>query len=378
MDKNNSIKVGILVSGFPPEVLAGAELQAQQTAEQLARRGHQVTVFTRSLGIYPSPVKQKGYTIIPRRVLPLQGLRMLWDIFSTLWDIYRYRPRPDVFLCYEYFIEGLIGVLAQKFMGIPAIVSIRGNLEYQIKRTFKKGVVAPYVFKNARCILVQTPQIKNDMQIHLQEAGKTKLSEAVQEKTLVVPNGIQLPSPQRINGSKVLYIGRLVERKGVADLIAAMKELQPVELVIVGDGPDRNRLEMIADGSPVTFTGRVDRDALDGYLKDARVLVLPSHRGDGLPNVIMEAMSVGVPVVSTKTAGIPDIVHHGQTGFLYEPGDISKLRLYIDRLLSDDELHRQLGENSLKAIQSYSWDIILPQIEEILLECTNCLPERSR
>ena len=371
MAENEQINIGILVSGFPPEVLAGAELQAQQTAEQLASRGHQVTVFTRSLGIYSSSVKQNGYTIIPRRVLPVQGARMVWDICSTLWDIYRCHPRPDVLLCYEYFVEGLIGVLAQELLGIPAVVSIRGNMEYRLKRTFKKGLVAPYVFSKARCIVVQTPHIQDDMRTRLQMAGRTELSEAVQEKARVVPNGIHLPSPQRAEGSKVLYIGRLVERKGVADLIAAMKELQPAELVIVGDGPDRSRLEMMADGSSVTFAGRVGRDALGDYLKQARVLVLPSHRGDGLPNVIMEAMSFGVPVISTNTAGIPDIVHHGQTGYLYEPGDIRQMRVYISRLLSDDELHRQLGEKSLQEIQFYSWDVVAPHIEKILLECTH-------
>ena len=81
------MNIGILVSGLPPEVLAGAELQAQQVAEQLARRGHQVTIFTRSRGFYQSPVQQNGYTVTPRRVLPVKGARMIWDIAAALWDI---------------------------------------------------------------------------------------------------------------------------------------------------------------------------------------------------------------------------------------------------------------------------------------------------
>ena len=57
------MRIGILVSGFPPEVLAGAELQAQQAAEQLVKQGHQVNVFTRSSGFYPSRMEQNGYTV---------------------------------------------------------------------------------------------------------------------------------------------------------------------------------------------------------------------------------------------------------------------------------------------------------------------------
>ncbi len=369
MADNESINIGILVSGFPPEVLAGAELQAQRTAEQLARRGHQVTVFTRSLGVYSSLVKQNGYTVLPRRVLPIKAARTVWDVASALRNVSSCQPRPDVVLCYEYFVSGLIGVLAQRFLGIPAVVSIRGSLEYHLKRGLKKGFIAPFVFGGARRIVVQTPRIAEDMYTHFRQAGRLELSEAVRAKTKVIPNGIDLPPPERADGSKVLYIGRLVERKGIADLILAMKELGPAELVIVGDGPDRTRLEGLADGNPVVFKGRVPHAAIADYLRQARVLVLPSHRGDGLPNVIMEAMSLGVPAISTNTAGIPDLVQHGSTGYLYEPGDVRQLATYIRRLLSDDELHREFGENSLRAIQSYSWDAVTPQVEQMLLEC---------
>lgn len=363
------MNVGILVSGFPPEVLGGAELQAQQTAEQLAQRGHQVTVFTRSSGFYSSRVEQSGYTVNPRRVLPVKGARMIWDIVSALWDIVRCRPRPEVVLCYEFFISGLIGVIAQTLLGIPAAVSIRGNGEYRLYTGMDTRLFAPFVFKRAKCIIVQTPRMLDDLYAQLQMGGKTDLSETVRAKTRVVPNGIHLPPPERAEGSKVIYVGRLVPRKGVADLIAAMKQLPQAELLVVGGGSDRTRLEMLAEGSPVTFVGRVPHDAIADYLRQARVLVLPSYLGDGFPNVIMEAMSCGVPVVATNTAGIPDIVSHGETGYLYEPGDIRQMVIYISRLLADDELHRKFGEQSLQQVQSYSWSIVAPQIEQLLSEC---------
>jgi len=363
------MNIAILVSGFPPEVLAGAELQAQQTAEQLAQRGHQVTVFTRSSSFYSCKVKQDGYTVNPRRVLSVPGARMIWDIASALWNIARCHPRPAVVLCYQPVISGLIGVMAQILLGIPAVVSIRGNREYRLYTSPVTRLLVPFIFKKARCIFVQTPRMLDDLCEQLQMAGKIELSQIVQAKTKVIPNGIHLPPRKRAVGTRVIYVGRLIRDKGVVDLVEAMKQLPYAELLVVGEGPDRACLESLAKGSSTTFVGRLPHDTVVDHLRESRVLVLPTYLGDGLPNVILEAMSCGVPVVATNTAGIPDIVRHGETGYLYEFGDIRQMVIYISRLLADDELHRKLSEQGLQAVQSYSWNIIAPQIERSLSAC---------
>jgi glycosyltransferase involved in cell wall biosynthesis len=208
-----------------------------------------------------------------------------------------------------------------------------------------------------------------DMCTQLQMATKADLSEKVRAKTRVIPNGIHLHCAKRTEGSKVIYVGRLVPDKGVADLIAALRQIPEVELIVVGDGPDRVQLEALAAGSPATFVGRVPHNRVVDYLSQARLLVLPSYLRDGLPNVILEAMSCGVPVVATNTAGIPDVVIHGETGLLYEIGDIQQMAISIRRLFADDELHRKLSEASLQRVQAYSWRIITPQIEQLLSEC---------
>ena len=366
------MNIGILVGGFPPEVLAGAELQVKQVSEQLTARGHQVTIFTRSFGFYPSRMEKDGYIVYPRRVLPVKGIRMIWDTGTTLWNIINSHPRPQVLLCYQTIINGLIGVLAQILLGIPCVVSIRGNEEYRLDKSNPYKYIVPLVYGAAKSIIVQTPGMMDDLLKQLQIAGKIELSENVHSKTQIIPNGVHLPkvNPRnRIKVTKVIYIGRLVPQKGVSDLIIAMKQLPKVDLIVVGDGPDRTRLESIANGASTTFVGHVSHAAVPNYLQQARVLVLPSHLGDGLPNVILEAMSWGVPVVSTYTAGIPDIVKHGETGYLCEPGDVGKIAAYIGCLLADDKLHHKLSVQSLNAVQSYSWNSVAPQIEQVLLKC---------
>ena len=96
------------------------------------------------------------------------------------------------------------------------------------------------------------------------------------------------------------------------------------------------------------------------------MLVLPSRLGDGLPNVIIEAMAYGVPVIATRSAGIPDIICHGKTGFLFDSGDRDTLLKLIQALASDDELHATIRENALVYVGQYAWSAVTPKVESML------------
>lgn len=360
--------VGILIGRFPPDHLGGAELQAKQLAEQLANRGHEVVVFTRRYHQRPYVEELDGYTIRRRNVLNLPVVRMLWDTFPALWHIARHRPRPKVLLAYQTLNSGLIGVTAQAVFGIPTIVSIRGNREYILKHSFAKRLLVSAVFRRAQKIIVQTPLIKSDFHKNVTLVGKASLRSELESKIRVIPNGINVKNRSSSKGKKIVYVGRLIKNKGVADLLSALNGLPGLETLIVGDGPDRERLKTLAEGLAVKFAGLVSPSSVPQYLQQARMLVLPSHLGDGLPNVILEAMAYGVPVITTRTAGMPDVVQHGETGFLFEPKDIQQLTSYINRLVQDDHLRHRLSENCLEAIKPYSWECIIPQIEKLFVD----------
>lgn len=365
------MNIGILIGRFPPDLLGGAELQTKQVAEQLAQRGHQVVVFTRRYHGRPYREVVDGYTICRRDELPLPGLRMIWDTLPSVWDIAHHRPRPDVLLCYQTLNSGLIGMVAQALLKIPMALSVRGDREYRLGNSIVQHLLVPSIFSQARRVVIQSPRILDDMceQFHL--AGKADLVKDLRTKTTIIANGIDLLRFERSKGRKIIFVGRLIKNKGVADLIEAMKQLPEGELLIVGDGPDRERLETLAQGLRVTLVGQVDPSTVIDYLKQARVLVLPSRLGDGFPNVILEAMACGVPVVATSIAGIPDLVRHQETGYLFEVGDIKQMATYINQILKDDNLWEKLGKRSLEVVQSYSWDIIAPQIEQLLYLITN-------
>ena len=159
----------------------------------------------------------------------------------------------------------------------------------------------------------------------------------------------------------VLAAGRLSREKGHADLVTAfgyLAQQQPATsicLIVAGDGPERHRIEALTkslDGNHrVLLPGHVSN--LRAYYAMADLLVLPSH-SEGSPNVLLEAMAAGLPIVATRVGGVPEIVCHGQTAILVEPRKPRALAHGISLLLSDRSLAKQLSVNALRAVLDYS------------------------
>jgi glycosyltransferase involved in cell wall biosynthesis len=144
----------------------------------------------------------------------------------------------------------------------------------------------------------------------------------------------------------VLCLGRLVERKGHRFLIEAIAGLEGVELVIAGEGPERGSLEALVTSLGVSdrveFAGVVGQDeALDLYHR-ADLFCLASL-AEGLPTVLIEAMACGVPVVSTRIDGVPELISDGEDGLLCEAGDPGALAAPLRRLAADAGERQRLG-----------------------------------
>lgn len=167
-----------------------------------------------------------------------------------------------------------------------------------------------------------------------------------------------------------LFVGRLVERKGVPVLLEAWARasLPNARLVIVGAGPDRELLEARASSlqisGSVDFRGRVsDRELADSY-STADVFVLPAvldAKGDteGLGVVLLEAMASNVPVLASAAGGITDVVVDGESGVLVPPGDVTALADALTRLHDDPALRARLaGRGAERVRDEFSWDAI--------------------
>ena len=150
---------------------------------------------------------------------------------------------------------------------------------------------------------------------------------------------------------RLLCVGRLVPAKGQHVLVAAVDRLvktgRSVGLRFVGDGPDRASLEREVTcrglGAHITFAGNVNQDRIGAYYREADAFVLASF-AEGIPVVLMEAMAMEIPCVSTMVAGIPELIRDGIDGLLVMPSDDRALAEAIGRLIDDEALRRGLGE----------------------------------
>ncbi len=159
-----------------------------------------------------------------------------------------------------------------------------------------------------------------------------------------------------------LYVGRLVEAKGVFDLMQAYAQLgdetrAQIGLVFVGDGADRSKLmeraARIAPGT-IQFPGFVHRESLPEFYALADALIFPTH-SDTWGLAVNEAMSCGLPVIATRVAGcVADLVQDGWNGFVIPPGDPSQLSAAMTRLAGDSELRKKMGNRSRERITAYS------------------------
>ena len=170
------------------------------------------------------------------------------------------------------------------------------------------------------------------------------------------------PPAERLRGDSppaLLSVGQLLARKGHAVLIEALAELAAegveVDTTIVGAGPERERLEDMAQSLGVAvrvrFTGALGQDELPALYERADVFCLASF-AEGVPVVLMEAMAHGVPVVATRIAGIPELVADGETGFLVAPGRAADLTTAIRRLIEDPLLAARLAAAGRKKVEA--------------------------
>ncbi len=184
----------------------------------------------------------------------------------------------------------------------------------------------------------------------------------------VIPNGINttrfFPTARELTPARLLFVGRLVYQKGGDVLIDALANIKDLnwELTIVGDGPRKqdweNQAARLGISERLHFPGWLDKsDLLEQYQK-ANIFVLPS-RHEGMPNVVLEAMGCGLPVIATRIAGSEDLVLDGTTGYLIEPDDPQGLAEALVRLIDHKEDIQRMGEASRnRVIESFSWDSV--------------------
>jgi glycosyltransferase involved in cell wall biosynthesis len=158
------------------------------------------------------------------------------------------------------------------------------------------------------------------------------------------------------NGKILLFVGRLEREKGLNELVAAFRDLasksrERLALVIVGEGSlEEGLARQVNDVQDIVLAGPRRPEEVGRYLAASNVLVLPSW-AEGTPNVVLEALAAGRPIVATHVGGIPDVVRHDHTGLLVPPRDVPALASALHQAL-----HRSWSEDEIVQTAPPDWE----------------------
>lgn len=350
------MKILVFSSYFLPH-RGGVENYVYQTSKRLVKRGHKVTVVTSRLK------GMKDREIIDGiNVLRLPAADILPDRFPLVLPFFPLESFDVIVTHTRFYPLSFAGGLYAKARGIPWIHIEHGTKQVDYDNLFVRSAakavdssMGKWILKNARVAAVS-------------EASCRFAKGLGAKKCVVLYNGVDTKffdgEKKKHKGVNVVFVGRLIQEKGVQDLIKAVKGLN-VNLTIVGSGPYEKELKKMA-GENVRFVGSKDSKGVKSVLSESDVLVNPSY-AEGLPTSVLEAGAMGLAVIATDVGGTKEIIENEKNGFLFNAGNVKLLRKHIQKLVFDASLREKFGSEIKKKIRNnFDWDIIAEKFERVL------------
>ncbi len=302
------------------------------------------------------PIMHPRYTHIPKIGMTLQPLSMALASLPILKNILREGYDFDLIDAHYFYPDGVAASLLGKWLGKPVVITARGtDLNLIPKYRIPKRLIK-YAADRANGVITVCQALKNVLtEMGIEDEKITVLRNGVDLEIFRPPDDrMELRKKLGIDGTAILSVGYLIERKGHHIIIDALKYLQDVRLFIAGDGAEKEKLQkqVIENGlqQKVTFLGNVPHDMLRQYYGAADLLVLASSR-EGWANVLLESMACGTPVVATNIWGTPEVVACREAGVLVERNP-EAIASGINKILTqypDRKLTRKYAEK-------FSWD----------------------
>jgi len=329
--------------------------------------------------VYAPPALERlvypGGMLTNVRLHPWTVLLLPFFFLSLLWVTLRVARRQDVVLLHAHWLipQGLAVLLLRPLLRRQSLLVTSHGADVYGLRGDLFGYLKKKVWAVADAVTVVSKAMVKEVTGMIDPA---RLS--------VAPMGVDLQQrfvcSEPIEGrSDVIFVGRLVEKKGVDVLLRGVAELAPefsgLRLRIIGDGPYREDLLRLTDklgiASQVDFIGAVPNDQIPGWLNRHAVAVVPSvvaAGGDqeGLGLVSVEAMGCGCAVLASDLPAIHDVVEQGRTGLFFEPGNPRALADGLRRLLANEELRCELAAaGGLSVREKFDWSSVAAKYRDI-------------
>jgi glycosyltransferase involved in cell wall biosynthesis len=361
------LRILMISPAFRP-LVGGYERAAERLSSALCRVGYRVTVITeRRDKTWPRKEVVDQVTVVRVWCVYRMGIHVLTSLMSFAVFLLTRGYRYHVFHVHQYGYHAALAVVVGRLLRKPVLIKVTSTSTEGIAAALASGRFSRPMMALHRavsaCIVTSTEAAREAIQFGIPE-----------ERIKLLPNGIDIDEFRPATDAEklrfrirfgitsslvVLYSGRLVAFKNVAGLIESWSEIHrdvDAVLVIVGDGPLRSTLEAkcryLGLASSVRFIGQ-QSDVMPWY-QVADVFVLSSHY-EGLSNSLLEAMSCGLPVASTRVSGSVDIFADVDIGELTAPGDAGAMATAIARLLADPARRAACGSRARSyAMEKYS------------------------
>ena len=378
LKKSGRLRILLLTGIFPPDI-GGPATYVPRIASALTERGHAITAVTLS-----------DHTDHDDTLYPFRVVRLLRETFKpwrwllTVWTLLRHGKDVDVL-----FVNGLAmeAVIANYFLRKPIVLKVvgdfawerakgRGWVEEQFEEFQKNGhnlkITMLKVIRNwwtRRADKVVVPSQYLAQWVSEWGISKNKLMviyNAVKKADAIKP--AEIPIAQAF---KAVTVARLTSWKRIDGIIEAIAQTENVGLIVVGDGPERKRLDQIVQALKITdrvyFAGKRSKEEALALMAAADVFVLNSTY-EGLPHVVLEAMSLGLPVVATEIGGTPEVVENETNGLLIPSSEKEKLKKAILKLLSHPAELRRLSAGAKNTSKRFSFGRMVEETEMVLTE----------
>lgn len=361
----------LLVNYEYPPLGGGAGNATQNTARELAALGVDVRVLTSAYRELPKSEVVDGVTVHRvragrRRLERSSPFEMLLFMGAACVAALRLARswRPDACIAFFGVPSGPVGFVLKQCCGVEYVVSLRGGdvpgfQAYDLALYHRlTGPFIRFLWRRAGAVAANSEGLRTLAQLSAPDVP-----------VAVIANGVDTtvfrPAARREGAGdpvRLLFVGRLVRQKGLDILLRSLAGLAlPAKAIldVVGDGPElaalRDQAGHLGLTEGVRFHGWCSREALPEHYRRADVFVLAS-RDEGMPNVLLEAMASGLPVVATEVAGIDELLHEGVGGVLVPTEDPGVLRDRLAELICDPGLRTRLGAAGRALVErKYSW-----------------------
>lgn len=370
---------------FPPAI-GGPSTQAFSLCRALHAHGEKIAVVT--VGERFEKKNQDGYPVYryPWRYTgtPLDKA-IRWLVFPwRFWKILS-REKPDIVHCHSVSVLSFMAGFICKLRGIPSVIKFAGDWVWETLSTGgvkakdfdhlrSKSFIARLMWKVEKFGLSLFDYIWAPSEFRAQNVESVQ---GHRRNVKIIYNALELPDGgfhniKQADPFVVVAANRFVPHKRIPAIIAAFAKLKNKEamLVLIGTGQDaeikkvKQAIETEGIQERVTLTGRIESEELYDYFKRASIYVSNSLE-EGFPNVFVEAMHFGLPIVSTDVGGCHEIVRDGETGFLFDTMDQDALVGKMKALMDDAGLRNRMAKSAYEYSHQYELSAVLKQFLDL-------------